>query len=236
MLDAGERPAGLRSVLERADPDEASLLALLRRAVPVKLLELLGTAAPWSDNPRLAGGVVLSPRAPRPLAQRLLPALYWRDLAEVAACYRLPAALRMRAEALLVERLGELRVGDRIALGRLATPAVLRALLYDADERVVRACLPNPRLPAPDLVQALLNDAVPVPTLRQAAASPRWNEIYAVRLALVLQPRTPLGVALAQLTSLIPRDLLRIADSQKLAPLVRASARRVIAAGRNRDA
>jgi hypothetical protein len=52
----------------------------------------------------------------------------------------------------------------------------------------------------------------------------------------VLQPRTPLGVALGLLTSLVPRDLLRIASAQAVPPLVQAAALRVARAGRNPDA
>lgn len=226
LLEAGERPAALRAALTHHAPDETLLLAVLRRTVPVKLLELLASTPPWSESTRLLGGLVLSPRVPQALAQRLLPSLSWLDLALVAAAYRLPAALRMRAESLLAERLPELRLGDRIALARLATPAVLRLLLQD-ELRVVRAALLNPRLRETDLVLVLQREAASLALLREAAASTRWRENYAVRLALVLQPRTPLGVALAQLTALLPRDLRRVAATEGLAPLVQAAALRV---------
>lgn len=227
LLAAGERSARLRDVLAEWQPDETLVLAVLRRAVPLKLLECLAGLPPWSETPRVLGGIVLSPRAPAALAQRLLPSLYWRELAEVARTPRLAAALRLRAEALLAERLPELRLGDRITLGRLATPALLRLLLLDGESRVARASLLNPRLRESDLVQVLQKDTVPVSLLREVAACLHWTDSYAVRLALALQARTPLGVALAQLTSLLPRDLLRISDSQELPPLVQASALRV---------
>jgi hypothetical protein len=232
LLAAGERSALLREVLAARRPDESLLVAVLRRAVPVKLLETLAALPPWSDTPRVLGAVVLNPKAPNALALRLLSALFWRDLAEVARTPRLLAAVRLRAEALLVERLPELRLGDRITLGRLATPAVLRRLLLDGDARVARASLLNPRLRESDLVEALQKDGAPVGLLREAAASQRWSESYEVRLALALQARTPLGVALAQLSSLLPRDLLRIAETPGLTPLVQISALRVAQAGR----
>src|SRR6185436_19273426 len=157
----------------------------------------------------------------------LLASLFWRDLAEVARASRLVAAVRLRAEALLIERLPELRLGDRITLARLATPAVLRALLLGGEARVTRAALLNPRLRESDLVEALQKDSVPVALIREAADSRRWQECYGVRLALALQARTPLGVALAQLTSLLPRDLVRISETPGLVPLVQLSALRV---------
>jgi hypothetical protein len=227
LLLAGERAAALRETLRRLDPDENLLVAVLRRAVPIKLLEGLAGWPPWSEAPRVLGAIALNPRSPVPLVQRLLPSLLWRDLADVARAPRLLAALRLRAEAILIERLPELRLGDRITLGRLATPAVLRPLLADADPRVARAALPNPRLRESDLVEAVQKDTAPLALIREVAESRRWNDCYGVRLALVLQARTPLGVALAQLTSLLPRDLLRVYEAPGLLPLVQLSALRV---------
>jgi hypothetical protein len=227
LLATGERAAALRELLRRAQPDESLLVAVLRRAVPLKLLEGLASWPPWSDTPRILGAIALNPRTPSPMVQRLLPALFWRDLAEVARAPRLAAALRLRAEALLVERLPELRLGDRITLARLATPAVLRQLLLGGEARVTRAALFNPRLRESDLVEALQKDTAPLPLLREVADSRRWQDCYGVRLALALQARTPLGVALAQLTSLLPRDLLRVSETPGLTPLVQMSALRV---------
>jgi hypothetical protein len=232
LLAAGERLERVRAVLQSLQPDETLLLSVLRRAVPVKLLECLAGQPPWSETPRLLGGIVLNPRAPRALALRLLSSLLWRDLAEAARSHRLSAAIRFKAEAQLAEQLPGLRKGDRVTLARLATPAVLRQLLSDAEPRVVRASLANPRLRESDLVQALQKDTVTVVLIREVAASRRWAESYAVKLALALQSRTPLGIALAQLTSLLPGDLRRIAESESLPPLVQASALRV-ARGQN---
>jgi len=172
--------------------------------------------------------VVMSPRAPRTLCLRLVGALSWRELADVAATMRLPGAVRSRAESLLRDGLADIRLGDRITLGRLATPALLPLLLADADARVVEAALLNPRLREEDLVRALRRDDV-LPALAAAAAgSPRWHDAYAVRLALVLQPRTPLALALQQISSLVPRDLQRVAAEAALRPLVREAAAGVL--------
>jgi hypothetical protein len=224
---AGENAGRLRELMAREDPDDARLLELLRRAVPVRLLELLAATPPWSERPRVLGAVVLNPRAPRPLAQRLLPSLYWRDLADVAASPRLGGGVRAGAETILRERIPDLRLGERIALAKVATPAVLRLLLADADPKVVRPALANPRLREEDLLQVVRDKTCPRTLLEEAPSSSRWREQYAVRLAVVLQPRTPLGIALGQLSSLLPRDLVRVAEAEELAPLVQAAARRL---------
>ncbi len=229
LLKAGESLPRIREVLAQRDPDDVALIALLRRAVPLRLLEHLGSVPPWSERRRVLGAVVLNPKTPRTLGLRLVGALYWHDLAEVAASPRLASGLRVRAEGLLGERLPDLRLGDRISLARLATPPVLVALLGDAEPMVARSALLNPRLREADLLVAVRRDTATRALLEETAASPRWREAYAVRLALALQTRTPLSVALGQLSALSVRDLLRVARTPELKPLLQAAAERLAA-------
>jgi hypothetical protein len=196
--------------------------------VPVAFLEAVAAQQPWSERPRLLARVVLNPRAPRALSLRLVSSLYWRDLADVAATPHVPGAVRARAESLLRDGLGEMRLGDRVTLARLATPALLPPLLGDEDGRVAESALLNPRLREEDIVTALRRDDAPRTLVEAAAASTRWSTNYAVRLALVLQPRTPLPVALQQISSLVPRDLRRVAAEPALRPLLRAAASEVL--------
>jgi hypothetical protein len=227
LMRAGENDGRLRAALAACGLDGPSMMALLRRAVPIRFLEVVSSTPPWSDDARVLAGVVLNPRVPRHLGLRLVPALFWRDLADVAAAPRVHGAVRVRAEGALKERLPELRVGEKVTLGKLATPAVLAGLLADPEAKVIRACLQNPRLREEDLVTAVRQEAAPRALLEGAPESWRWRDSYAVRLALVLQPRTPLGVALAQISSLRPADLLRVAETPDLPPLVQIAAQRM---------
>jgi hypothetical protein len=227
VLKAGSSVSRFRELL-REPMDEQVLMAVLRRAVPAPFLELLAASPPWSERPRVLARVVLSPRAPRSLSLRLLAQLSWRELADVAGAPWVPAGVRLRAEALLRDVQHDLRLGDRITLARLATASVLPLLLVDEDARVTEAALQNPRLREGDLVTVVRRDDVPKVLLESCARSSRWSPNYAVRLALALQPRTPLPVALLQISSLVPRDLRRVADTADLRPLVRAAARGVL--------
>lgn len=231
LLRAGENAADIRGFLTRHQPDDLLLLGLLRRAVPMRFLEFLATTSPWSERPRTLAGVVLNPRTPPSLALRVVQGLLWRDLAEVAHNPRLAAAVRNRAEALLMDQVVDLRTGERVTLAKIATPPVLRLVIADLDRKVSEAALINPRLREEDLLLAIRQSNVPVVLLEEVAASHRWSANYAVRRELVLQPRTPLAVALAQLSSLVARDLLRIADTEGLAPLIQRAALRVAQEG-----
>jgi len=227
LMAAGDDARKVREALAAAPPDRTVLLGALRRAVPARTLEVLAATPPWSDDQRLLGAVVLSPKVSRALALRLVGSLFWRDLAEVAVSPRVPAAAKVRAEALLLDVLADLRLGDRITLAKIATPPVLAPLLRDTEARVVEAALINRRLREEDLVTAVRQEAVTRVLIEGLCASPRWRERYAIRLAVVLQPRTPLALALAQVTALLPRDLERVSQDEGLAPLVQLAARRV---------
>ncbi len=227
LLSVGESRPRARELL--AQPlEEQMLVALLRRALPSAFLEELAATRPWSERPRVLARVVLNPRAPQALSLRLVGSLYWRDLAEVAGTARVNASVRVRAESLLRDTLPEMRLGDKVTLARLATAALLGPLLADPDPHVVEAALTNPRLREEDLVSALRRQDVRRTLVEGAAGSPRWSISYAVRLALATQSRTPLAVALQQISSLLPRDLVRISDDAALHPLVRSAARSLL--------
>ncbi len=227
VLEGGEDRHRQRATVREADWDDLTMLAVLRRAVPVQFLEAVANEPPWSDRPRVQGGVVSNPKTPRALAQRLLPYLFWSDLAGVAQSPRVAPPVRVRAEGLLKERIPELRVGDRMTLARQATTSVLLVLICDTEPKVLASVLKNPRLREEDLVGAIRSEQVQRSLLEQIAASPRWSERYAVRLGLVMQRRTPLALALAQLTSLLERDLRTVAISPGLPPLIQRAAQRV---------
>ena len=83
LLRTGHGAAGARAFLSERELDESRLVGLLHLAVPASFLEAVASTPPWSERPRVLGAVCLNPKAPRALAQRLLPVLYWRDLADL---------------------------------------------------------------------------------------------------------------------------------------------------------
>lgn len=228
-------PAALQAFLDAHGRDVPRLIETLRRPIASRLLELVGDLRALSDDARVAGALVQNPRTPQHVARRLVPGLYWRDLAAAATNPWISAGVRQRAEGLLLEQLREMRLGDRVALARMAGAAVLRALLAESDERVLEGALFNPRLQEPLLLQGLRSETATRALFEAVARSPRWRSSYGVRLELALQSRTPLPIALAQVTSLVPADLRRVAQARSAHPLVRAAAERAAAPGAPRN-
>jgi hypothetical protein len=228
VLRAGENRQALRAILAERAPSDNMVIALLRRAVPRSLLELLGSTAPWSERPGVMAVVALNPKTPQGLALRLLPILYWRDLALIAANLWLMGPVRLLAEGLLKERMSELRPGDRIELAKLATANLVNILVTDADARVVRAALLNPHLRESDLLIALRRETIRPVLITEALECFRWRANYNVRMTLASQTRIPQSVVLSLLTGLRAIDLRRISAAATATPLVRAAALRVL--------
>lgn len=230
ILRAGEDRRRLLGLLDEWGPDETQLVSVLRRALPVAFLEVVGTTRPWCDRLAAVALVVLHAKCPRGLSLRLLPQLFWKQLADVAATPHVPAAVRVKAEGSLKDQLRDLRLGERVALARIATPPVIQALLAESAPKVLGALLDNPRMREADLIQALRRPDASPSLISAVAASSRWAKAYFVRLELVLQPRTPLPVAMLQLSSLVKRDLVRVKEASGLRPLVQAAAERLLVA------
>jgi hypothetical protein len=217
-----------RRLLDERQPNDQVLIGVLRRAVPPSFLDAVVASEPWNRRSLVLAAVALSPRISHVLAMKVLPQLPWRALAQISSTQRLSGPVRLRAETLLKEILPDLKLGERIALARQAANAILRLLLVDTEGRVVEAALMNPRLKEEDVLYVLARDGARRTLLEQVAASWRWRESYAVRLALVAHPLTPLSLSLGRLTGLLDRDLRRVAASPALVPLVQAAALRVL--------
>jgi len=106
---------------------------------------------------------------------------------------------------------------------------VLLLLLLDPDFKVVEAGLINRRLREEDLLTLVRAEAPSRALLEGIVASSRWEERYAIRLAIALQPRAPVALALGQLSALTTKDLARVAEAPGLTPIVQLAAARVVA-------
>lgn len=117
-----------------------------------------------------------------------------------------------------------LTLGERKALARGGHGEVLTALLADPDAQVIRALLDNPRLTEKEVVRVAARRPVRADVLRTIFAS-RWLRRYHVKRALVMNPWTPVELAVRLLPSLIAADRQLVAADNNLAAVVRQAAR-----------
>ena len=244
-MGAGDHPSW---ALRLSEAGAAELLRLIeensaRIDVPALRLALRN---PCIDRPAIealarAGRLLVSyearrelashPRTPEPLAERLVPGLYWPDLGRIGADARVRPAVRRSADRRLARRLPALALGERIALARRAGSGVLEELRHDPEPLVIGALLDNPRLTEP-LLLPLANDCdAPPAILGRIAVDRRWGTRCEIRSALCRNPRTPVGVALDLLPHLAKRDLTIVEAAGQVDPAVRRRAALLLGRG-----
>ena len=102
-------------------------------------------------------------------------------------------------------------------------------LLRDASKIVVRFVLKNPRITEGEIVSLTHQRTVDEELLRIIANRREWMKSYKVRLGLVSNPKTNIGLAVRFLSTLDERDIRRLAKSKNVSQAVAGAARRMIA-------
>lgn len=169
--------------------------------------------------------LALHPKTPEPLALRFVPGLWWRDLMALGLDTRLRPRVRRAADQVLVMRLPELSLGEKINLARRAAGGVLAQLRHDPNPSVISALLDNSRLTEDILGPVAHSAATPGPVLAAIAADRRWGARPGLRAALARHPNTPLAVALRLLPLLHKPELRAVSHDVRVPEAVRQRAR-----------
>lgn len=166
------------------------------------------------------------PHAPRLLAMRLARELYLMDLAQLSLLPSSPVEIRRLAEELLLARLPQLPLGQKLALARRGSARLAGALLAEGHEQVIRLALDNALLSEAQVLRVLARQNLPAPVVSAIARHSRWPQLYNVRVALLRHPQAPAARVQSFLPDLALRDLkdLAVAGSahSSIRPLVRA--------------
>jgi hypothetical protein len=115
-----------------------------------------------------------------------------------------------------------LTLGERKSLARRPDRDMLEKLLLDPHPDVIRRLLRNPRLTEDDVMRLAARRPGRPEILGEIARSTKWVHRTRVRMALVLNPDTPLEVA-APISGLLVRQELRlVVEATHVSPAVRA--------------
>ncbi len=169
-----------------------------------------------AQNPKLTSfysvrvRLVAHRATPRAEALKFAHYVYWRDLVRLSVDVTVPAPVRRAIDTLLLNRIGEMTLGEKITSAKRCSPALIKVLLFDPDPRVFSSLLVNQRLREEELVLLASSNRASPEHLRILANDRKWSYRYAIRKALVMNPVTPRSVAASQLRFLSRRDLRMI--------------------------
>lgn len=239
MTDASERAESLaRRVAAVRDPElrVAYLRHELSRLAPDALADLLlvlATRAETRDKPHLemllATALALEGPEQEPLRRAALAVAAERGHTDVVDLLGDGGAEREEEESSKVPDFGTgrpLTLGERKSLARKNDRGLIARVLRDPHPDVIRILLGNPALTERDVVRLCARRPVSPDVIREVFRSPRWIARYEVRRAIVLNPYTPLGIAMPLCRFLTRQDARRVAESSELHADLRAACRR----------
>jgi hypothetical protein len=198
----------LLKLLEHSTHDEAQLLVLLeRKELPSEVLSEIGRHRVWLRSYRVKRALAFHPHVPRTLAMRLIRDLLLVDLVKLSLAPVTVADLRHVAEDQILSRLGQVSLGEKIALAKRASARVLAALVMEGFPRLFEPALRNPRLTESQVLKLLANDRLSARVVAAIASHPRWESFPNIRLALLRNPQIPYQLAVRTLPRLTAADL-----------------------------
>jgi len=224
LADPVLRRRTLAVTLAQADPAVAAAAAA----------DLIERGARRGGDPELAAGLACFVHAVGDLDYAARQAIYVaarargadavaRLLLDASPATAEPAMIEkaLKPERPLKSNGRPLTLGERKSLARNGRRDLLMHLLRDPHPDVVRILLDNPRLTERDAIAlAAARPAVP-DALVAVADHKRWSARHMVRRALVLNPHTPVHVAMRIATTLGAADWREIARDMHLAEPLR---------------
>ena len=110
----------------------------------------------------------------------------------------------------------KLTVPQRIKLAIFGNRGVRGQLIRDSNRMVQICVLNNPRLAEEELAEYARNTQIDETVIRKIANTPTWMKIYAVKFALVSNPKTPVDISIKLLKLLQNKDIQRLSKSKNV--------------------
>jgi hypothetical protein len=220
VQDASEEVVA--EALENPRLNEQHLLLLLeRKGLSGRLLERVATQREWLRSYPVKKAVAIHPRTPRRLALPLLRQFYLFDLVDASIQPATPAELKRLAEEMIIGRLAQLPLGQKMTLAKRGSARVAGALLAEGHPQVFPLALNNSFLTEAQVLKTLACEHMPEEVAAAIARHRKWSLLYNVRMALAHNPATPLARVLAFLPDLTLRDLKDLSRARTIDPRLR---------------
>jgi hypothetical protein len=214
--------ATLVALLENPALDESHLATLLSRLdLPAAVLGLVAARTAWTSSEAVRVGLVKHPKTPRRVALTLLRQLYLFDLVKVALAPSTPAEAKRVAEEVMVQRVPQIPIGEKLTLARRGPARVAGAILAEGHPQAMRLAMANPFLTESQVLKVVSNAAVPERVIAAIAQDAKWSVQYNVRVGLIRNEHTPVPVVLTFLPELTMRDLKDVAGLEMMPAHVR---------------
>ncbi len=122
----------------------------------------------------------------------------------------------------------QMTIGERLKLALKGGRDARMILIRDSNKLIQRFVLENPRLTEDEVSGLCKNRNTDSEVLRAVGDNREWTRNYQIRLALAQNPKTPIGIALHWVGTLVERDVRLLAKSKNVSSSVVTKARRLL--------
>jgi hypothetical protein len=215
-------PEILIAALDNPALHESLLCRLLeRKDAPSELLRRVAQRAEWIRSYPVKLRLARHPHTPRLIALACVRQLFLFDLARVSLLPSAIAEVRRVAEDLVLNRLAQLPVGQKITLAKQGPARVAAALLAEGLPSTLAHVLENAHLNEAQITRVLARQDLSARVVNAIAQHPKWSISPHVRIALLRHPLTPLARVMAFLPDIPLADLRDIMELTTVRPDMR---------------
>ncbi len=210
------------AALENPNLQEEHVSLLLERLdLSATVVGVIAGQQRWAANDAIRLRLVRHPRTPKRIALAAVRQLPLFDLVRVGMVPSTPVDIRRMTEELILGRVPQIPLGQKLTLARRGSARVAAALLVEGHPQVIKAALDSALLTESQVLKVLASPAAPPRTVAAISQHRKWSQRYNVRAALVRNSCTPPPAVLAFLPDLTLRDLQDISTLEDLAPHLR---------------
>ncbi len=132
-----------------------------------------------------------------------------------------------KKSAFIADQIKDMNVSERVRVALMGNASARDILVRDANKLVSSAVMRNPGINEREVLDYAGNKNLSSDVLRIIAAGRTWTRNYAVKKALVVNPKTPPAFAITFLKHLRERDLKDIAKNRDVSPTISRMAKRI---------
>lgn len=201
-------PKVIRALLgNRQLTEEDILIVANRKNIPADILEIIARDKRWSESYPVRLALARNPKSPLSISLPIARFLRLFDLEEITRSHFIPLVFRHKVEAIIIERVPTMPLGNKKTLAKKAAGNVLLKLLQDRDTDVVQLCLNNPNMVEGHLFKIINREYTSSETIMMIAGHPNWSTRSLVRFSLARNAHTPLSLSVPFLQSMKLLDL-----------------------------
>ena len=127
----------------------------------------------------------------------------------------------------LALRVQKLTVSEKVKFAMKGSGEVRGVLIRDSNKQVILSVLANPKITDSEIEAVARNRSILEDALRVIAKKKEWTKNYSIKLALVQNSKTPVGLAMKFVSTLKKKDLKQLEKNKNVTEGVRALAKKM---------